>query len=43
MMQRVRVYIDHKASVNDHLRGEPKAAMFHAEIERLSDTLFITQ
>jgi hypothetical protein len=29
-----------KASVNDHLRGEQKAAILHAEIERISDTLF---
>jgi hypothetical protein len=29
-----------KAFVQDHLRGETKAAIFHTEIERLSDTLF---
>jgi len=29
-----------KALVNDHLRDEKKAAIFHAETERISDTLF---
>jgi len=29
-----------KALVNDHLRDEKKAAIFHAKTERISDTLF---
>src|SRR5215510_9515805 len=29
-----------KALVNDHLRDEKKATIFHAETERISDTLF---
>jgi hypothetical protein len=29
-----------KAFVNDHLRSEKKAAIFRAEIEQISDTLF---
>jgi hypothetical protein len=29
-----------KAFVNDHLRGEKKAAIFRAKIVRISDTLF---
>jgi hypothetical protein len=28
-----------KALVNDHLRDEEKAAIFHAETERIPDTL----
>jgi hypothetical protein len=29
-----------EAFANDHLRDEKKAAIFQAEIERISDTLF---
>jgi hypothetical protein len=29
-----------KALINDHLRDEKKTAIFHAETERIFDTLF---
>ena len=39
MMPCVSGDMDHKGFVNDHLRSEKKAAIFHAEREPISETL----